>query len=283
MIELERLRKRYGDFCLDVTMKVEPGRITGLVGKNGAGKSTTFKAILGLLQADSGRVEILGKPAADLTAEDRQNVGVVLAESFFSSVFCLKDITIVMKKMYRDFDEEAFRQGCRKFELPEGKRLSAFSTGMKAKLKALTAMSHKASLLILDEPTGGLDVTARRELLDMLRSYMEEDEERSILISSHISSDLEGLCDDLYLIDEGQIVLHEDTDVLLSDYAILKVNAAGYEALDKRYLLRRKKEEFGYCCLTGEKRFYVENYPGLVIEKAGIDDIMVMMIGGEQL
>lgn len=283
MIELERLRKRYGDFCLDVTMKVEPGRITGLVGKNGAGKSTTFKAILGLLQADSGRVEILGKPAADLTAEDRQNVGVVLAESFFSSVFCLKDITIVMKKMYRDFDEEAFRQGCRKFELPEGKRLSAFSTGMKAKLKALTAMSHKASLLILDEPTGGLDVTARRELLDVLRSYMEEDEERSILISSHISSDLEGLCDDLYLIDEGQIVLHEDTDVLLSDYAILKVDAAGYEALDKRYLLRRKKEEFGYCCLTGEKRFYVENYPGLVIEKAGIDDIMVMMIGGEQL
>lgn len=283
MIELERLRKRYGDFCLDVTMKVEPGRITGLVGKNGAGKSTTFKAILGLLQADSGRVEILGKPAADLTAEDRQNVGVVLAESFFSSVFCLKDITIVMKKMYRDFDEEAFRQGCRKFELPEGKRLSAFSTGMKAKLKALTAMSHKASLLILDEPTGGLDVTARRELLDMLRSYMEEDEERSILISSHISSDLEGLCDDLYLIDEGQIVLHQDTDVLLSDYAILKVDAAGYEALDKRYLLRRKKEEFGYCCLTGEKRFYVENYPGLVIEKAGIDDIMVMMIGGEQL
>lgn len=283
MIELEHLRKRYGDFCLDVTMKVEPGRITGLVGKNGAGKSTTFKAILGLLQADSGRVEILGKPAADLTAEDRQNVGVVLAESFFSSVFCLKDITIVMKKMYRDFDEEAFRQGCRKFELPEGKRLSAFSTGMKAKLKALTAMSHKASLLILDEPTGGLDVTARRELLDMLRSYMEEDEERSILISSHISSDLEGLCDDLYLIDEGQIVLHEDTDVLLSDYAILKVDAAGYEALDKRYLLRRKKEEFGYCCLTGEKRFYVENYPGLVIEKAGIDDIMVMMIGGEQL
>lgn len=283
MIELERLRKRYGDFCLDVTMKVEPGRITGLVGKNGAGKSTTFKAILGLLQADSGRVEILGKPAADLTAEDRQNVGVVLAESFFSSVFCLKDITIVMKKMYRDFDEEAFRQGCRKFELPEGKRLSAFSTGMKAKLKALTAMSHKASLLILDEPTGGLDVTARRELLDMLRSYMEEDEERSILISSHISSDLEGLCDDLYLINEGQIVLHEDTDVLLSDYAILKVDAAGYEALDKRYLLRRKKEEFGYCCLTGEKRFYVENYPGLVIEKAGIDDIMVMMIGGEQL
>lgn len=283
MIELERLCKRYGDFCLDVTMKVEPGRITGLVGKNGAGKSTTFKAILGLLQADSGRVEILGKPAAELTAEDRQAVGVVLAESFFSSVFCLNDITIVMKKMYRDFDEEAFRQGCRKFELPEGKRISAFSTGMKAKLKALAAMSHKAKLLILDEPTGGLDVTARRELLDALRSYMEEDEERSILISSHISSDLEGLCDDLYLIDGGRIVLHEDTDVLLSDYAVLKVDAAGYETLDKRYLIRRKKEEFGYCCLTGEKRFYVENYPGLVIEKAGIDDIMVMMIGGEQL
>lgn len=277
MIELENLRKRYGDFQLDVTMKVEPGRVTGLVGKNGSGKSTTFKAILGLLRADSGRAETLGR------AEDRQKIGVVLAESGFSSGLCVKDITVVMKKMYRDFDDKIFLQQCREYELPEEKRIGEFSSGMKAKLKALVAMSHKSDLLVLDEPTVGLDVVARNELLDMLRGYMDEDEKRSILISSHISSDLEGLCDDLYLIDGGRIVLHEDTDVLLADYAVLKVDDAQYESLDKQYLLRRKKESFGYRCLTGEKQFYLENYPELVIEKGGIDDVMVMMIGGERL
>lgn len=283
MIELENLRKRYGDFQLDVTMKVEPGRVTGLIGKNGSGKSTTFKAILGLLRADSGKAETLGRTAARLRAKDRQKIGVVLAESGFSSSLCVKDVTAVMKRMYRDFDEKAFLQQCRKHELPEEKRIGEFSSGMKAKLKALVAMSHKADLLVLDEPTVGLDVMARNELLDILRSYMEEDEKRSILISSHISSDLEGLCDDLYLIDGGRIVLHEDTDVLLADYAVLKVDNAQYESLDKQYLLRRKKESFGYRCLTGEKQFYLENYPELVIEKGGIDDVMVMMIGGEQI
>lgn len=283
MIELENLRKRYGDFCLDVTMKVESGCVTGLVGKNGAGKSVTFKTILGLLRADSGRADTLGRPSAKLRAKDRQKIGVVLAESGFSSGLCVKDITAVMKRIYRDFDDKSFLQQCRKYELPEEKRIGEFSTGMKAKLKALVAMSHKADLLILDEPTIGLDVVARNELLDMLRGYMEEDEKRSILISSHISSDLEGLCDDLYLIDGGRIVLHEDTDVLLSDYAVLKADADQYERLDKQYLLRRKKESFGYRCLTGEKQFYLENYPELVIEKGGIDDVMVMMIGGEQI
>lgn len=283
MIELENLRKRYGDFQLDVTMKVEPGRVTGLVGKNGSGKSTTFKAILGLLRADSGRADTLGRPSAKLRAEDRQKIGVVLAESGFSSGLCVKDITAVMKKMYRDFDDKIFLQQCREYELPEEKRIGEFSSGMKAKLKALVAMSHKSDLLILDEPTVGLDVVARNELLDMLRGYMDEDEKRSILISSHISSDLEGLCDDLYLIDGGRIVLHEDTDVLLADYAVLKVDDAQYESLDKQYLLRRKKESFGFRCLTGEKQFYLENYPELVIEKGGIDDVMVMMIGGERL
>lgn len=283
MIELENLRKHYGDFQLDVTMKVEPGRVTGLVGKNGSGKSTTFKAILGLLRADSGRADTLGRPAAKLRAEDRQKIGVVLAESGFSSCLCVKDVTAVMKKMYRHFDDKIFLQQCRKYELPEEKRIGGFSSGMKARLKALVAMSHKSDLLVLDEPTVGLDVVARNELLDMLRGYMDEDEKRSILISSHISSDLEGLCDDLYLIDGGRIVLHEDTDVLLSDYAVLKADDAQYESLDKQYLLRRKKESFGYRCLTGEKQFYLDNYPELVIEKGGIDDIMVMMIGGEQI
>ena len=280
MIELEKVKKEYKDFCLDVSLEVRPGCVTGLIGKNGAGKSTTFKAILGLIHLDSGVARVLGKTSDELTASDRAKIGVTLAESGFSSYFCVKDIVAVLKRLYESFDEKAFLEQCRKFELPVDKRLSEFSTGMKAKLKVLVAISHGASLLILDEPTSGLDVMARNELLDILRDYMSEDENRSILISSHISSDLEGLCDDLYLIDQGKIILHEDTDVLLSNYGVLKVDAAKFEKLDRRYLLCWKKEAFGYQCLTKEKQYYMENYPDIVIEKGNIDDAMVLMIGG---
>ena len=162
------------------------------------------------------------------------------------------------------------------------KQIKEFSTGMKAKLKVLVAISHNAKLLILDEPTAGLDVIARDELLEMLREFLEKDEERSILISSHISSDLESLCDDLYMIHDGKIILHEDTDVLLSDYALLKVDAEQYSKLDKQFILRSKKETYGYSCLTNQKQYYMENYPKIAIEKGTIDEVITMMIRGTE-
>lgn len=153
---------------------------------------------------------------------------------------------------------------------------------MQAKLKVLVALSHDAQFLILDEPTAGLDVLARDELLDVLRKYMEEDESRSILISSHISSDLEGLCDDLYMIHNGHVIMHEETDVLLSDYAILKLDQNQYQKLDRQYILRIKKEPFGYSCLTNQKQYYLDNYPSIVVEKGNIDDVIMLMIKGEK-
>lgn len=140
---------------------------------------------------------------------------------------------------------------------------------MKAKLNVLVAISHNTKLLILDEPTAGLDVIARDESLELLREFMEQDEERSILISSHISSDLETLCDDLYMIHEGKIILHEDTDILLSDYALIKVNQKQYDTLDKQYILRSKKESYGYHCLTSLFIFCdkvkIKNHPYIII------------------
>ena len=153
---------------------------------------------------------------------------------------------------------------------------------MKAKLKVLTAISHNARMLILDEPTTGLDVVARDELLEMLREYMEQDDNRSILISSHISGDLETLCDDIYMIHEGKIILHEDTDVLLDHYALLKADSSQFIHMDKQYILRFREESFGYSCLTDQKQYYVENFPGLVIEKGTIDNVITMMIRGEK-
>ncbi|MEE1007746.1 MAG: ABC transporter ATP-binding protein [Agathobacter sp.] len=281
MLKIEHLKKQYDSFALDCSLEVKSGFITGLIGQNGAGKSTTFKAILGLIKADGGSVTILGKDISEFTAEDRQNIGVVLSDSGFSGYLKIKDIVPVLKKMYRDFDYAFFMEQIKKFNLPLNKQIKDFSTGMKAKLKVLVAISHNAKLLILDEPTSGLDVIARDELLEMLREFMERDEERSILISSHISSDLENLCDDIYMINEGKIILHEDTDILLSDYALLKADYEQYKDLDKEYILRTRKEAYGYSCLTNQKQYYTENYPKMAIEKGSIDDVITMMIRGQ--
>lgn len=281
MLRMENVRKSYKDFTLDCSMQVPEGYITGLIGANGAGKSTTFKSILGLVHPDSGEVSLFGKPVTDITVNDKQQMGVVLADSGFSGYLRIKDLIPTLNSLYPSFNKKDFIDKCAQLNLPLDKKIKDFSTGMKRKLQVLAAVSHDAKFLILDEPTAGLDVVARDEILEMLREYMETDG-RSILISSHISSDLEGFCDDLYMIDQGKIVLHEDTDCLLSDYAILKVTAEQYEMLDKQYLLRHKKDTFGYSCLTDQRQFYQENFPNIQIEKGTIDELIFMMIRGEQ-
>ncbi len=277
VIQLENAKKKYGSFELDCSMKLEPGCITGLIGRNGAGKSTAFKLILGLIRADGGSITIDNVNAADLDSETKRKMGVVLAEAGFSGYLKIKDVAKILKVAYPAFKEDDFVSQCEKQGLPKDKQIKEFSTGMKAKLKILAAMSHDAEVLILDEPTSGLDVIAREEILDMLREYMKK-EENSILISSHIATDLEGLCDDVYMIENGKIILHEETDVILDEYGVLKVTAEQYEKLDKEYLLCAKEENFGFICLTAQKNFYVENYPDITIEKAGIDQVITLMI-----
>ena len=180
-------------------------------------KSTTFKSVLGLIAKDSGTISLLGKEIETFSARDRENLGVVLSDSDFSGYLTPRDYLPVLKQMYHNFQEDYWREQLQKLKLPLDKKIKEFSTGMKAKFKVLTALSHQAKLLILDEPTAGLDVVARDEILEMLRNYMEAEEERAILISSHISSDLETLCDDIYMIHNGQMILHEDTDILRSE------------------------------------------------------------------
>ena len=281
MISIENLVKKYDGFELNISMEIPSGKVSGLVGKNGAGKSTTIKSILGLVKPNSGKVVLMGKDVTDITARDKQKLGVALSESGFSGYLTVKDVIDIMKNMYQDFNADSFRKLCRKFDLPMDKRIKDFSTGMKAKLRVLTALSHKARLLIMDEPTSGLDVEARNEILDMLRDYLVENEDCSILISSHISSDLEGLCDDIYLIHKGRIILHEDTDKILSNYGILKMDGETYEKMDRSHILEAKKENYGYRCLSDEKQYYVENYPGIVVENSGIDDLILMLTGGK--
>ena len=283
MLKIEHLKKTYDNFSLDCSLEVRKGCITGLIGQNGAGKSTTFKAILGLISIDSGNITVLGKDIKKFTTKDKEELGIVLSDSGFSGYLRIKDIIPILQNMYEKFDKSFFLEQVQRFQLPLDKKLKDFSTGMKAKLKVLVAISHNAKLLILDEPTAGLDVIARDELLEMLREFMEADEERSILISSHISSDLEGLCDDIYLISGGRTILHEDTDILLGKYGVLKVSDDQFASLDRQYILRTVKEPYGYRCLTDEKQFYVENYPKIIVENGSIDDTIMLMVKGDVL
>ena len=281
LVEMKHVKKHYRDFSLDCSLQLKEGCITGLIGANGAGKSTAFKAILGLIRPEEGEITVLGERGGNLTGKTKEEIGVVLPESTFSRYLKVKQIVPVMKELYSRFDREYFQEQCRRFSIPEDKVLKEFSTGMLAKLKILLALSCRPRILILDEPTAGLDVLTRDEILSVFREYMEESEERGILISSHISSDLEGLCDDMYMIHQGRIIMHEETDVLLDEYGILKVSADEYRELDKSFLLKKKKENYGYSCLTKEKYYYMENYPSSVVEKCSLDEVISIMVKGE--
>ena len=277
---MQDVRKKYGDYEFRMSMEIPHGRITGLVGKNGAGKSTAIKLMLGLAKPDSGSISVLGSEGRELSPAVKQKIGVSLAESGFSTQLTVEDVKHILSKMYPAFEQNLFEKQCGSLKLPTNKKIKEFSTGMKAKLRVLTAITHKAELLILDEPTAGLDVEARNEILDLLREYVAENEKRTILISSHIATDLESLCDDIYLIHDGKLILHEDTDVILAQYGVLKVNEEQYTTLDQRAILKVQKENYGYACFTNDRQFYQENYPQAAVENSGIDELILMMTGG---
>ena len=275
MVKLDQVKKQYNDFSLNCSIEIPKGQVTGVIGRNGAGKTTMFKAILGLIKIDGGSVKLFGKDVSDLTAQEKQRIGAVLADSGFCGYLSIKDYVPMLAAMYSDFSKEKFVSECERMQLPIKKKIKDFSSGMKRKLQILTAMSHNADLLVLDEPTVGLDVIVRDEILEMLQDYMKT-EEKSIIISSHISSDLEGICDDIYMIDKGNIVMHEDTDVILGSYGLLKVTRSQFEKLDKTYLINSFEADFGYNCITNQKQFYLENYPDIVIENGSLDLMMRM-------
>ena len=241
LVQLDRVVKKYGSFALELNMEIPENQVTGLIGANGAGKSTTFKLMLGLIRPDEGNVEIFGRNAAEMGAEDKQKIGAAFSDSGFSEYLKVQQLIPIMSRFYPDFQEEEFRGRCERFKIPLNKQIKEFSTGMKAKLNVLLALS------------------------------------------SHISGDLEHFCDDLYMIHEGKIVLHEETDRILEEYGFLKVSEQEYEALDKEYLLRVRKESFGYSCLTNQKNYYLENYPGIIVEKGSVDEVISMLVKGELL
>ena len=282
-IEVRGLCKHYRDFSLrDVSFTVPGGSIMGFIGENGAGKTTTIKSILGLLHTDGGSISVLGRdPVTDRRAIG-QDIGVVLDGSFFYEGMRAKDISAVMSRLHSRWDKESFASYCKRFALPMEKPFKEFSKGMRAKLALTTALAHHPKLLVLDEATSGLDPVVRSEMLDLFLEFIQ-DEQHSILLSSHITSDLERVADYIVFIHEGKIVFELPKDELLEKFAVVKCPRGGQSALAAAHILGVQESRFDTQVLVDNAPEVRRANPGAVLEPARIDDIMTFFAkGGER-
>ncbi len=244
-IEIKGLCKRYKGFSLDnLSLTLPSGCIMGLIGENGAGKSTTIKLILDMISRDSGSITLLGRDNRRDSRLLKEDIGVVLDNIGIPSVFTPKQVAKVMSLSYKNWDDTAFYRYLRKFSLPENKPFKEFSRGMKMKLGIAAALSHNAKLLLLDEATSGLDPVVRDEILDIFSEFTR-DETHSILISSHIVSDLEKICDYIAFLHNGKLLLCEEKDLLKESYAIVRCTPEMFEKIDRSTVIGKKENAYG--------------------------------------
>lgn len=275
------LTKKYKEFTLsDISFEVPQGTIVGLIGENGAGKSTTINAILGLIHKDRGEISILGSPIEELQPEVKEHIGVVFDGTNFSEELTPKRLNKVLKGIYVSWDEDYFFFLLKKLSLPTAKKIKSFSKGMKAKLSIAVAFAHHPKLLILDEATSGLDPIVRDDILDMFLDFVQ-DEENSILVSSHITSDLEKVADYIVFIHEGRLIFSKPKDELLESYGIVKCGAAQFDALDKQDIITYRKQDYEWQILVADRRSAEKKYPKAMVIPATIDEIMLLYVRGE--
>ena len=282
ILEVKNLNKKYKDFQLkNVNLSLPKGMIMGLIGENGAGKTTTIKAILNIINTDSGEIKIFGLDNKKEEKKIKQDIGVVLDDSFLSEYLNPIDINKIMKNFYQNWDEKLYFKYIEEFKLPKNKISKDYSSGMKMKLKIAVALSHHPKLLILDEPTSGLDPVARNEILDIFQEFIQ-DEEHAILVSSHITSDLEHIADYITFINNGEIVLTKTKDELLDRYGIVKCSEQEFKKINKADYLKYKKNRYEYEILVENKNEFKRKYDIQIIDKPTIEDIMLIYIKGEK-
>ena len=273
-LELRGLSKHYKDFSLDhLNLTLPGGCVMGLVGENGAGKSTTIKLILGMLRADGGSVTVLGRPGA----ADREAVGVVLDEVGVSECLTARQLGKVMAGVYRNWDGAAYDMYLKNLAIPADRRFKEFSRGTKMKLGIAAALSHRAKLLLLDEPTSGLDPVVRDEVTDLFSEFTR-DEEHAILISSHIVSDLEKLCDYIAFLHQGRLLLCEEKDRLREEYGVVRCSPAEFRNIDPSAVIGKRESAYGVEAVVQRAALPRGAQCGLV----DIEQLFVFMVKGER-
>ncbi len=283
IIEIRDLVKKYDSkFKLEIDdLKIPSGCIIGLIGENGAGKTTLIKSILNIISIDEGNIKIFDKDYQKYDSIIKENIGVVLDNMFFPELLNISDINKVMKDIYRSWDEELFKKYIKRFDLPINKPLKAMSKGMRKKLEIITAISHHPKLLILDEPTSGLDPVVRNEVLDMFLDFIQ-DEEHTILLSTHITSDLEHIADKIIFINNGQVILNNTRDDILDNYGILKCDINEFDKVSKDDIISYKKNKYNYEILVKDILKLSKKYKDFVIDKITLEELMLLMIKGEK-
>lgn len=280
-IQIQNLSKVYEDFSLkNITLNIPKGSILGLVGANGAGKSTMIQALLGLIRSEYDAIKILGKDLQTQEKEIKEDIAVIYDVSHYNLQYTPKFIGSMLQKVYQNWDMERYHGYLKRFGLPEDKRLKTFSKGMKMKLEFAIAFSHAPKILILDEATSGLDPVFRDEILDLIREFTEE-EEHTVLISSHITSDLDKVADYIALIHDGTLQFVKTYDEIRDDYGILHCGKDFFETLREEDIVSFKKEPYEYKVLVKNKNEILRVFPELEMERASVEDIMLFYVKGE--
>lgn len=284
IIEIKNLKKKYdNNFELEkINISIPNGVIVGLIGENGAGKTTLIKSILNIIKIDEGEINIFGKDYKKDEKSIKEDIGVVLDNMFFPEILNAKDINNCMKSIYKTWDNNLYFSYLDEFNLPSNKPLKSLSKGMRKKLEIAVALSHKPKLLILDEPTSGLDPVVRSEVLEIFQKFIE-DGEHSILLSTHITSDLEHIADEIIFIDKGKKILQKSRDEIMDNYGILKCNIDYFKTIDKKDIITFKKTKYAYEILINDKEKITKKYKECIIDKITLEDLMVLIIKGEKI
>lgn len=281
-IEIKNLTKKYDGFKLDnINLNIPKGLIIGLIGENGAGKTTLIKSILNIINIDKGSIKIFDK---DYKKEDyliKEDIGVVLDNMFFPEILNAKDICCIMKDIYKNWDSNLYYNYLSKFDVPTSKKIKDLSKGMRKKLEIVTALSHKPKLLVLDEPTSGLDPVVRDEVLDLFLDFIQE-EDNTILLSTHITSDLERIADRIVFIDKGKLIMDESRDDILDNYGILKCDIDYFNNIDKKDIISYRKGKYEYQILVANREKIKNKYKDCILDKITLEELMVLVIKGEK-
>jgi len=284
ILEVKGLTKKYekSDFQLDnVTFSLPKGAIMGFIGENGSGKTTTINCILGTLIKDSGTVKIFGQEMKNDSINIRDNIGVVFDENVFSNLLSAKQIANVMRDIYTNWNDALFVNYLEKFNLPFDKKIKTYSRGMMMKLGLAVALSHQPKLLILDEATSGLDPIVRDEVLDILLDFVQ-DENHSVLLSSHITSDLEKIADYIMFIHDGKVILNESKDELIYHYGVMRCKGSQFEDVDKGDVLAYRKRDYQIDMLVVNKRMVEKKYGDFIVDDVSIEEMMLILVKGER-